>query len=283
MLAAAPAATRQAARQQVLGSDPALQKKGYKVLAWLAEQRPTWLATAAPELLTLLLTTSTKTASSARRFRLRVLRPLILLLEAPGGDACPQLQLPAGLAGAAELASPEAAVRQAAVLRALVGELVLGIKEINVKTRTAAYELLVELAHELDEARPPSLGPAGADSDMEEEEEYGAANSAQQRAQQDASTSSSGGGLMDFVQLILGGLVGSTPHMQSAAVMALARLTYEFAGALEGLVPQLLPAILLLLRSNSREVVRSVLGYLKVWVCGGGGGGRCGGREVEVG
>jgi ribosomal RNA-processing protein 12 len=263
----------------VLGSDPSLQKKGYKVLAWLAEQRPSWLATASPELLTLLLTTSTKTASSARRFRLRVLRPLILLLEAPGGDACPQLQLPEGVAGAAELASPDAAVRQAAVLRALVGELVLGIKEINVKTRTAAYELLVELAHELDEARPPSLGPGGADSDMEAddgaEEEYGAA--AQQRAQPDASSSGSGGGLIDFVQIILAGLVGSTPHMQSAAVMALARLTYEFAGAMEGLVPQLLPAILLLLRSNSREVVRSVLGYLKVRK----GDGRRGGEEEE--
>ena len=46
--------------------------------------------------------------------------------------------------------------------------------------------------------------------------------------------------------------------------MALARLLYEFAPLLAGLVPDLLPAVLLLLRSRAREVVKSVLGVIKV-------------------
>jgi ribosomal RNA-processing protein 12 len=75
---------------------------------------------------------------------------------------------------------------------------------------------------------------------------------------------SASGGLHELFSMVLGGLVGTTPHMISASVMALARLLYEFAGALEGVVPQLLPAVLMLLRSKALEVVKSVLGFLKV-------------------
>jgi hypothetical protein len=75
---------------------------------------------------------------------------------------------------------------------------------------------------------------------------------------------SASGGLRELFNMVLGGLVGTTPHMISASVMALARLLYEFAGDLEGVVPQLLPAVLMLLRSKAREVVKSVLGFLKV-------------------
>ena len=46
--------------------------------------------------------------------------------------------------------------------------------------------------------------------------------------------------------------------------MALARLLYEFAPVLAGLVPDLLPAVLLLLRTKAREVIKSVLGFIKV-------------------
>ena len=64
--------------------------------------------------------------------------------------------------------------------------------------------------------------------------------------------------------MILGGLVGASPHMISASVMGLARLLYEFVPQLQGSAPQLLPVILSLLRSKSREVIKSVLGFVKV-------------------
>ncbi len=72
------------------------------------------------------------------------------------------------------------------------------------------------------------------------------------------------GGLQMLFTMVLGGLVGATPHMVAASVMALARLMYEFAGQLEALAPQLLPVILSLLRSKSREIIKSVLGFIKV-------------------
>lgn len=52
--------------------------------------------------------------------------------------------------------------------------------------------------------------------------------------------------------------------LQSAAVLGLSRLVFEFAGELEGVVNRLLPAVLLLLRSQSREVIKAVLGFVKV-------------------
>lgn len=72
------------------------------------------------------------------------------------------------------------------------------------------------------------------------------------------------GGLDDVLRVILAGLVGQTPHMMSAAVMALARLLYEFAPQMQGMLPELVPAVLMLLRSKAREVVKSVLGFCKV-------------------
>lgn len=54
------------------------------------------------------------------------------------------------------------------------------------------------------------------------------------------------------------------PATQSAAVLGLSRLVFEFAGQLEGVVGRLLPAVLLLLRSHSREVIKAVLGFIKV-------------------
>ena len=42
------------------------------------------------------------------------------------------------------------------------------------------------------------------------------------------------GGLAVLFEMVLGGLVGTTPHMISASVMALARLLHQFANELGG-------------------------------------------------
>eukprot|EP00270_Netrium_digitus_P018982 TRINITY_DN7337_c0_g6_i1.p1 TRINITY_DN7337_c0_g6~~TRINITY_DN7337_c0_g6_i1.p1 ORF type:complete len:536 (-),score=180.78 TRINITY_DN7337_c0_g6_i1:124-1560(-) len=64
--------------------------------------------------------------------------------------------------------------------------------------------------------------------------------------------------------MVAGGLAGSTPHMVSASVQALARLLYEFSSQLLHTLPELLPTALVLMRSSSREIVASVLGFVKV-------------------
>lgn len=79
--------------------------------------------------------------------------------------------------------------------------------QVNKKTRTSAYQLLVDIAHELDDARPLSVsGGAGGNSDDEDsgmDAEGGAAELS--------------GGLIDFVNAVMAGLVGASPHMQVRA------------------------------------------------------------------
>jgi len=74
--------------------------------------------------------------------------------------------------------------------------------QVNKKTRASAYQLIVDIAHELDDARPLSVSGAGPDSD--DDMDYGAAG-------QGAELS---GGLIDFVNAVMAGLVGASPHMQ---------------------------------------------------------------------
>ena len=50
-----------------------------------------------------------------------------------------------------------------------------------------------------------------------------------------------GAGVRKFFMTVLAGVVGATPTMQSAAVMALARLLYEFSAALVSTVPSFFP------------------------------------------
>lgn len=72
------------------------------------------------------------------------------------------------------------------------------------------------------------------------------------------------GGLATLFVMVMAGLVAQTPHMQSATVMALTRLIHEFASELEGFMPRLLLAVISLLRTKGREVVKSILAFLKV-------------------
>jgi hypothetical protein len=72
--------------------------------------------------------------------------------------------------------------------------------------------------------------------------------------------------LLRFFSMVVAGLAASSPHMISCAVTALARLLFEFSSSLLHTVPQLMPSVLLLLQSRSREIIKSVLGFVKVIV-----------------
>ena len=52
------------------------------------------------------------------------------------------------------------------VVGSMVSEIILCVKEVNQKTRTAAYELLVSLAKAMHEQHPPPLPALGQDMDM---------------------------------------------------------------------------------------------------------------------
>lgn len=80
----------------------------------------------------------------------------------------------------------------------------------------------------------------------------------------------------DTLKTVVGGLAASTPHARSAAVLALGHLQLEFGhfrsekwdARVAGMVPELTCTMLILLKEPSREVVKAVLGWLRVGVGG---------------
>nr|XP_043635247.1 RRP12-like protein [Erigeron canadensis] len=69
----------------------------------------------------------------------------------------------------------------------------------------------------------------------------------------------------DFISMIMGYLSGSSPHIKSGAVSALSLVIYNDSKVCN-LMPDLVPSILELLHSKAIEVIKAVLGFLKVLV-----------------
>jgi ribosomal RNA-processing protein 12 len=73
--------------------------------------------------------------------------------------------------------------------------------------------------------------------------------------------------LEEYFTMVSAGLAGSTPHMISASITALARLLYDFRHTLsEPVILDLVQTMDLFLTSANREIVRSCLGFVKVCV-----------------
>ncbi|EEH42364.2 uncharacterized protein PADG_07184 [Paracoccidioides brasiliensis Pb18] len=123
----------------------------------------------------------------------------------------------------------------------VLSEVVLGCKESNEKARTAAFTLLIHLAQRTID---PELNPRRHDTAP------------------DAPAT-----IEEFFTMVSAGLAGSSPHMVAASVTALSRLLFEFHNKLApSMLSDLVETIDLFLTSNNREIVRSVLGFVKVAV-----------------
>ena len=134
----------------------------------------------------------------------------------------------------------------------ILSEVVLGCKESNEKARTAAFDLLIHLSRRtIDPERNPtgtvirnSLVPHMPDDSP------------------DAPAT-----IEEFFTMVSAGLAGTSPHMVAASVTALSRLFFEFYKELRPeILSDLVQTVELFLTSNNREIVRSVLGFVKVAV-----------------
>jgi ribosomal RNA-processing protein 12 len=201
-------------------NDAQLQKKAYKLIPRLSESEigRHALEERSVDLQQLLLTASDKTTAPAKRDRLASLAEIVPHL--PRDDL--------------------------SFIPSILSEVVIGVKEVNEKARTAAFDLLVLMGQTMSEggtvvnAKVPHM-PADAPSVEASLEEY--------------------------FTMVSAGLAGSTPHMISASITALTRLLYEFRSQLKPeTVVDLVQTMDLFLTSNNREIVRSVLGFVKVCV-----------------
>jgi ribosomal RNA-processing protein 12 len=108
----------------------------------------------------------------------------------------------------------------------MTGEVLLCLKDSKAKTRDTAYQVLISLANAT-------------------------------------------GNMTDFLRVIAAALGAETSHMRSAAVLASSRLVFEFAredDSLQGALPSLLQTILILFNEQSREVIKSAVGFVRVCV-----------------
>ena len=115
----------------------------------------------------------------------------------------------------------------AGVVPRIMGEVLLCLKDSNAKTREAAYQLLLAMA----DAR---------------------------------------GDMTEYIKIVLAALGAQTTHMRSAAVMALSRLAFERArdddGEVQSLLPDVMRTVAVLFDDPSREVTKSVIGFVRVSV-----------------
>jgi ribosomal RNA-processing protein 12 len=128
----------------------------------------------------------------------------------------------------------------------IISEVVISAKEVNEKARTAAFDLLVLMGEKMQEggvvlnAKVPHMSADAPEVPASLEE---------------------------YFTMVSAGLAGSTPHMISASITALTRLLYEFHSRVhESTVRDLVQTMDLFLTSNNREIVQSVLGFVKVWI-----------------
>ncbi|KAL2290019.1 hypothetical protein FJTKL_00556 [Diaporthe vaccinii] len=134
------------------------------------------------------------------------------------------------------------------VIPAVLSEVVIGCKEQNERARSTAFELLILLGKKMESA-------TGATID----------NSKVPHMPKDAPSATAN--IEEFFTMVSAGLAGSTPHMISASITAISRILYDFKDSLS---PETLAEIVqtmdLFLTSNNREIVKSVLGFVKVCV-----------------
>ncbi|KAF8475788.1 armadillo-type protein [Kalaharituber pfeilii] len=128
----------------------------------------------------------------------------------------------------------------------ILSEVVISAKEVNERARTAAFDLLVSMGEKMKQggvvinSKVPGM-PSDAPNANATIEEY--------------------------FTMVSAGLAGSTPHMISASITALTRILYQFKDELQpDLINEMVTTMDLFLTSKNREIVRSVLGFVKVCI-----------------
>lgn len=128
----------------------------------------------------------------------------------------------------------------------ILSEAVLCTKDINEKTREAAFNLIVQMGNAMkqggviDHSKVPGMEAAEGVAPVQAT-------------------------LEEYFTMVSAGLAGSTPHMISATITALSRALFEFRAEIQmSMLQELASTVELFLTSNNREIVKSTLGFVKI-------------------
>ena len=217
---------------QLSSSDAITQKKAYKLLSAICRHHPDYFAQHWQQILAAVTAATASLLPSAAKVRLTCLTALCLPI--------PPLLITAGDEGKQLLAH----------LPQLLGEVLLALKEPSFKTRSAAYGFINQLGQAMT-AADTQLVSQGLVSTLD--------------TWQLSSSDPLHPLFNEYLYMLLGGLAGTSPHMQSATIMAFSHLLFSCRAAIPpAMTASLLSTFLPLLGSASREVNKSMMGLVKV-------------------
>lgn len=131
----------------------------------------------------------------------------------------------------------------------VVAEVILCTKDVNEKSRETAFEILIQMANKMDSSEGviklsciPNYDPNTPDQPSS---------------------------VAEFFRIISAGLIGESQHMVSATITAYSCLVFEFKDKVDvDVLLEIYDTIELYLTSNSREIVKSAIGFAKVCCLG---------------
>lgn len=130
----------------------------------------------------------------------------------------------------------------------ILSEIIISTKSVNEKTREESYQILIAMGHKMIEFEGSQIHNNLVPGMGEE-------------------TPDSVASLQEFFTMCSAGLVGSTQHMVSAAITSISCLFYEFNKQMsQKLLVEINSTVELFLTSQSREIVKSTIGFVKVAV-----------------
>lgn len=126
----------------------------------------------------------------------------------------------------------------------IMSEIILATKDNNEKSRQAAFNVLIEMGTVMAKGGVIHNSQIpGFDSSMPDSE----------------------GSLGEYFTMVSAGLAGGNQHMVSATITAISCIVYEFRETVDpALLVELASTVNLFLTSNSKEIVRSTIGFVKV-------------------
>lgn len=205
--------------QMIQADDATHQKKGYRLLTRLAEAENGFetLEKHLDSICGVVLESSESVTAVSRGARVGAMAKIVALL--PESDLY--------------------------FIPAVVSEAVIATKDVNEKTRNAAYNLLVLMGEKMsrggvvDSTRIPGLEESGLEPVQ--------AN------------------LTEFFKAVSAGLAGTAPNMVSATITGLSRILFEFKDDVPvEMLAELASTVELFLTSQNREIVKSTLGFVKI-------------------
>ncbi|GAM25855.1 hypothetical protein SAMD00019534_090300 [Acytostelium subglobosum LB1] len=241
-------------KPQLKCSDSGLQKRSFKVLVKMCEHHPHFIVQSMDKLRSILVTDLMQCASNIKKTRLKCLREVIVTISKEGDknkkgehdDEDEELEEDNKEAMPRKLKTSWTQLKKK-FIPSILPDILLCTKESNNRLRELANELLIECGNIVcmigSKLAIPKRGVSLEDTIHQSQKES----------------------ISEYITLVAGGLGSQTPGMVSATVIALTRVIHNFRRMVDkALVIPMLSMIMVLTKSQNRDIVKAVLGLVRV-------------------